>query len=178
MSRHIQPGSTAYLPGGRPAQTRSRGGCLLARATTLLWWLSIGPCGPQRASQECLAGEFCRARCGLDQLPPTYYPGLSCSWNNWVERGAIDNRVLFVSLWLVAEVSAQSSLWQRACGVGEPAAWWTARGRSPTAIYVLPCAGAPWALEAHTCQYLFSLTCNKSQIYIHVDYRVIKFVNI
>lgn len=106
---------------------------------------------------------------------PTLYPGLSCSSNNWVVCGAVDNRVVFVSLWLVAEVGVRAAT--QPCGPRWSPAWWTARA----ALGHKGCAArtpTPRAVAAHTCQYLISFTCNKSQIYIHVDYRVIKFVNI
>lgn len=83
-SRHIQPGSTAYPPGGRPAHThlraappgpgRTRGGPP-----------GPGPAPPAPAVQR-------QRGCGPGH--PTRHPGLSCSSNNWVARGAVDNRVL------------------------------------------------------------------------------------
>lgn len=91
---------------GAVPPSRTRGSCPLARAALVV--AQPGPRGPHRAPQH---GVPAAVRAGPT---PTRYPGLSCSWNNWVARGAVDNRVMFVSLWLVVTVAPQGGRRSRA----------------------------------------------------------------
>lgn len=102
-------------------------------------------------------------------------------------RGSVVRRTIgwCVGPLTIAWCLCRCGLWRRwACGRppspvahagprpgGPPGPLWATTGCAA-------CTPTPRAVAAHTCQYLISFTCNKSQIYIHVDYRVIKFVNI
>lgn len=97
---------------------------------------------------------------GVGRASPSRHPGLSCSWNNWVARGAVDNRVLLCrcGLW-----------WRRGRGrplrPSLPADPRPGGPPGPAGTHAVPPATSHRAEHAHTWQYLFCFTRNKVKIY-------------